>query len=77
MLEGSCRTAIGAYARIEGDTLRLVVEALTPGGERRFRRQGEADVGGADSEAAARALGLRLGAEVGAEGGAALALESS
>ncbi len=76
-LEGSCRTAIGAYAQVEGDTLRLVVEALTPGGERRFRRQGEADVGGADGEAAARALGLRLGAEVGVEGGAALTRETS
>nr|MBA3812377.1 hydroxymethylbilane synthase [Caulobacteraceae bacterium] len=71
-LEGSCRTAIGAYAMIEGARLRLVVEALTPDGARRFRRHGEADVGEADGEAAARALGLRLGAEIAHEGGEAL-----
>jgi len=73
-LEGSCKTAIGAHARLDGDRLRLIVEALTPDGSRRFRREGEADVGGPDGEAVARALGLRLGAEVGKEGGAALVL---
>ena len=31
-LEGSCRTAIGAHARLEGGRLRLIVEALTPDG---------------------------------------------
>jgi hydroxymethylbilane synthase len=71
-LEGSCKTAIGAHARLDGARLRLVVEALTPDGARRFRRQGEADVGG--SEAAARALGLRLGEAVRDEGGEALIL---
>jgi hydroxymethylbilane synthase len=75
-LEGSCRTAIGAHARLDGGRLRLIVEALTPDGARRFRREGEAEVGGADGEAAARALGLRLGAEVAAEGGAALTLQA-
>jgi hydroxymethylbilane synthase len=75
-LEGSCKTAIGAHARLDGGRLRLVVEALTPDGARRFRREGEADVGGADGEAAARALGLRLGEEVGQDGGAALVLTS-
>lgn len=73
-LEGSCKTAIGAHARLDGDRLKLVVEALTPDGARRFRREGEADVGGARSEAAARALGLRLGEAVRNEGGAALIL---
>ena len=73
-LEGSCKTAIGAYARLEGDLLHLIVEALTPDGARRFRRQGEADVGGAGGEAAARALGVSLGLAVLAEGGAALEL---
>ena len=73
-LEGSCKTAIGAYAHLEGDLLHLIVEALTPDGARRFRRQGEADVGGAGGEAAARALGVRLGQAVLAEGGAALEL---
>ena len=73
-LEGSCKTAIGAHARLDGGRLRLIVEALTPDGARRFRREGEADVGGADGEAAARALGLRLGDEIRAEGGDALVL---
>jgi hydroxymethylbilane synthase len=71
-LEGSCRTAVGAYARLEGSRLILVVEALTPDGARRFRRQGEVDVGGSRAEDQARDLGLRLGAEVAAEGGEAL-----
>lgn len=71
-LEGSCRTAIGAHARLDGGRLVLTVEALSPDGKRRFRREGEADVGGLDGEIVARDLGLRLGAEVSAEGGAAL-----
>jgi hydroxymethylbilane synthase len=73
-LEGSCKTAIGAHARLDGPRLRLVVEALTPDGARRFRREGEADVGGLDAEAAARALGLRLGEAIREEGGEALVL---
>ena len=71
-LEGSCRTAIGAYARIDGDRLTLIVEALTPDGARRFRREGETSVAGPDAEAKARALGLKLGEAVQAEGGEAL-----
>jgi hydroxymethylbilane synthase len=73
-LEGSCKTAIGAHARLDGARLHLIVEALTPDGVRRFRREGEADVGGPNGEAAARALGLRLGEEVGKEGGPSLFL---
>ena len=68
-LEGSCKTAIGAYATLDGDRLTLIVEALTPRGERRFRRMGGADVGGADGEAAARGLGLELGRSIHAEAG--------
>ena len=73
-LEGSCKTAIGAHARLSGDRLSLIVEALTPDGARRFRRAGETDVGGADGEGQARALGMRLGDAVRAEGGSALDL---
>jgi hydroxymethylbilane synthase len=69
-LEGSCRTAVGAYARFGGARLLLTVEALTPDGARRFRREGGLAAG--CSEAEARALGLTLGAEVRAEGGEAL-----
>jgi hydroxymethylbilane synthase len=73
-LEGSCKTAIGAYAQLEGETLKLIVEALTPDGRQRFRRVGETQVDGDGGETAARALGLRLGESVREEGGAALAL---
>lgn len=69
-LEGSCRTAVGAYAEVRGDRLALIVEALTPDGARRFRREGD---GPADAGLeAARALGAKLGTEIAAEGGAAL-----
>ena len=71
-LDGSCRTAIGAFARVEGRRLTLIVEALTPDGGRCFRREGEIDVGDQGGEASARELGLRLGGEVSAEGGEAL-----
>jgi hydroxymethylbilane synthase len=73
-LEGSCKTAIGAHARLSGTRLSLIVEALTPDGTQRFRRVGETDVGGADGEGKARALGMRLGEAVRAEGGSALFL---
>jgi hydroxymethylbilane synthase len=69
-LEGSCRTAIGAYALIENGTLRLTTEMLSPDGSARWRRVGE--ISGVSSSTAldhARALGLRLGGEVQAEAG--------
>jgi hydroxymethylbilane synthase len=69
-LEGSCRTAVGAYGRIEGATLRLTVEALTPDGSRRFRREGSLAADGGEREA--HALGLALGTQVRLEGGEAL-----
>ena len=71
-LEGSCKTAIGAFATLEGDRLTLNVEALTPRGEHRYRRSGEIDVSGSDGEATARALGLALGRSIHAEAGDAL-----
>ena len=60
-LEGSCRTAVGAYAAIEGDTLRLTTEMLSPDGLARWRRVG--DLALPTTETACD-LGLRLGAEV-------------
>jgi len=68
-LEGSCKSAIGAYARLQGTRLSLVVEALAPDGAHRFRREA---AGEAADEAAARALGARLGEAVRADAGAAL-----
>jgi len=74
-LEGSCKTAIGAYARFEGASLKLIVEALTPDGARRFRHAGEADMTElADPQASARDLGLSLGAAVREEAGDAIEL---
>jgi hydroxymethylbilane synthase len=69
-LEGSCRTAIGAYARFEVERLALTVEALVPDGSARFRREGA--IAAPVTVEAATALGLELGREVKAEGGARL-----
>ena len=69
-LEGSCRTAIGAHAVIEGDVLRLTTEMLSPDGSARWRRAGE--ISGVSATTAldhARNLGQRLGAEVHADAG--------
>ena len=38
-LDGSCRTPIGALARIENDRLRFLGEILTPDGAKRWRRE--------------------------------------
>lgn len=73
-LEGSCRTAVGAHARLDGRRLSLVVEALTPDGARRYRREDAIDLG-ADAEGDARALGLRLGEAIRLEGGADILLK--
>jgi hydroxymethylbilane synthase len=73
-LEGSCRTAVGAHARLEGRRLSLIVEALTPDGARRYRREDTVDLGD-DAEADARDLGLRLGEVVRIEGGADILLK--
>ena len=66
-LEGSCRTAIGAHALLEGDDLLLVVEALSPDGVHRFR--GEGRVTASAGATAAAALGLDLGRRIQADGG--------
>ena len=68
-LEGSCRTALGAHARVEGgDRLSLIVEALSGDGRERWRRRGEITLG-EDGVDQARALGLQLGHEIRAEAG--------
>ncbi len=71
-LEGSCRTAVAAHAVLEGQGLRLIVEALTPDGGERFRREAWLD---AVTRQSADALGRRLGGEVRAEGGERLLLK--
>ena len=71
-LEGSCRTAMGAYTQVETGVLKLVVEALAPDGSERWREEGAAPVEqGVD---AAHALGFSLGQKVRAAGGDRLEL---
>ena len=65
-LEGSCRTAIGAYARLDGSVLSLVTEALTADGSTAWRREGAVqDV----DLSRAIALGRELGGAVREEAG--------
>ena len=71
-LEGSCRTAIGAHAVSDGESLSLIVEALTPDGSDRFRREGMLALGGSTTEAHARALGQSLGRDIRAAAGDAI-----
>jgi hydroxymethylbilane synthase len=72
-LEGSCRTAVAARAVLDGDGLKLIVEALTPDGEERFRR--DAMIAGVTRDSA-DALGRKLGREIRAEGGDRLLLKT-
>jgi hydroxymethylbilane synthase len=72
-LEGSCRTAVAARAVLEGDGLRLIVEALTPDGKERFRREAKLD---AVTRESADALGRQLGGDIRAEGGERLLLKT-
>lgn len=67
-LDGSCRTPIAALARIEGNRLTLLGEVLTPDGKHCWRRQESIALDG-EPLAAARALGLKLGAAIRAEAG--------
>src|SRR6478736_7302475 len=65
-LDGSCRTPIAALAKIADGRLAFLGEVLTPDGKHCWRRSGTAGLA-EDPIAAARALGLRLGAEIKAE----------
>lgn len=73
-LDGSCRTPIGALARVRGDQLSFSGETLTPDGKARWRRQQTITLGG-DAIAEARALGRALGAEIRDEAGDAIVLD--
>lgn len=73
-LDGSCRTAIGGHAWIEGTLLRFVGEALSEDGAIRWRR--EAVLEPADREEA-EALGERLGREIREEAGDGLARDTA
>jgi hydroxymethylbilane synthase len=68
VLDGSCRTPIGALARWKDGKLHLLGEILSPDGERRWRRE-ESIVPGTDRCADADALGRKLGLQIRAEAG--------
>jgi hydroxymethylbilane synthase len=67
-LDGSCRTAIGAFATIRGGALDFIGEALTGDGAQRWRRTGSCQA----TIEAATALGRELGLAIKAEAGGAL-----
>jgi hydroxymethylbilane synthase len=71
-LDGSCRTAIGAFARIIGDDLALEVEALSLDGRQSFRAGDAIALEGEDDEGRAHQFGLRIGEDVRARAGDAL-----
>ena len=72
-LEGSCRTPVGAHAWLEGGFLKLIVEALSPDGQLRFRHAGESELSQlADPMGSARDLGVSLGQAVKHEAGDAI-----
>ncbi|MEQ8406625.1 MAG: hydroxymethylbilane synthase [Oceanicaulis sp.] len=70
-LDGSCRTPIAAYAVLEGDTLHLRGEALSPDGEQRWARETRDHMQSTDPVEAAQ-LGRTLGLAVREAGGEAL-----
>lgn len=70
-LEASCRTAVGAYASYDGETLHLFAEALSGDGRIRWQRRASL---AQPTPATARNLGLQLGEEIKAEAGPELIL---
>jgi hydroxymethylbilane synthase len=70
-LDGSCRTPIGALARVTGEELSFIGETLTPDGTARWRRVESIRLG-ADPIADAQALGARLGHDIRDEAGDAI-----
>jgi hydroxymethylbilane synthase len=69
-LDGSCRTPIGALARINGGMLHFLGEILTPDGTERWRREETLALSG-DPIGDAAAFGRRIGAQIRAEAGEA------
>ncbi len=62
-LDGSCRTPIGALARIEDNRLRFIGEVLTPDGAKRWRREDRILLA-SDPLAEADRLGRALGGAI-------------
>ncbi|WP_312127469.1 hydroxymethylbilane synthase [Brevundimonas sp.] len=66
-LEGSCRTAVGAFAHIEGETLHIGTEMLSPAGAGRWTERGIVSANASQEEV--YALGRELGEKVKAAAG--------
>ncbi|WP_312814898.1 hydroxymethylbilane synthase [Brevundimonas sp.] len=66
-LEGSCRTAVGAFAHIEDSTLHIGTEMLAPDGQGRWTERGT--ISATASQANVTALGRQLGEAVKAAAG--------
>lgn len=67
-LDGSCRTPIGALARVGNGMLHFLGEILTPDGETRWRREETTALSG-DAIGDAAAFGRQIGAQIRAEAG--------
>jgi hydroxymethylbilane synthase len=67
-LDGSCRTPIGALARLNDNELHFLGEVLTSDGKTRWRRE-ERFALGKNAKADAAKLGRKLGADIRAEAG--------
>jgi hydroxymethylbilane synthase len=67
-LDGSCRTPIGALARLNGNELHFLGEVLTPDGKMHWRQEEKVSLG-ADAKADAARLGRKLGREIRTEAG--------
>lgn len=68
-LEANCRTAMGAFARLDGEgRLHLVVEALSNDGKHRWRHEGSCEA----EPATARRLGIVVGEAVRDQAGGGL-----
>jgi hydroxymethylbilane synthase len=74
-LDGSCRTPIGALARVDGGQMSFAGETLRPDGTQRWRRDQTIALSG-DAIALAQTLGAKLGHEIRGEAGDAIVLET-
>ncbi|MEG1451382.1 hydroxymethylbilane synthase [Brevundimonas sp.] len=66
-LEGSCRTAVGAFAHIDSETMHIGTEMLSPDGKGRWTQRGT--IAATSTEADVTALGRQLGEAVKAAAG--------
>jgi hydroxymethylbilane synthase len=74
-LDGSCRTPIGALARVHDAQMAFIGETLRPDGTQRWRRDEAITLGG-DAIASAQALGSKLGHEIRDEAGNAIVMDA-